>query len=104
MYRVAFKMQLLAGYATEYRERHDVLWPELQALLKDAGITGYSIFLDEDTNILFAYLTVTDQKKLADLANEPVMKKWWLHMKDIMETHADNSPVVVSLKEVFFMP
>lgn len=45
MHRVAFKMQLLAGYAAEYKKRHDALWPELQSLLKDAGISDYSIFL-----------------------------------------------------------
>ncbi len=88
-------MQLLAGFATEYKKRHDALWPELRALLKDAGISGYSIFLDGDTNTLFAYLTITDRNRLARLPNEPVMKKWWLFMKDIMETNADNSPVAI---------
>lgn len=104
MHRVAFKMQLLAGYAAEYKKRHDALWPELQSLLKDAGISDYSIFLDEDTNILFACLTVTDRNNLANLSNEPVMKKWWLYLKDIMETNADHSPVAIDLKEMFFMP
>ena len=104
MHRVAFKMKLLAGYAVEYKKRHDALWPELQALLKEAGVSDYSIFLDDDTNTLFAYLTATDTNKLAELSNEPVMKKWWLYMRDIMETNADNSPVVVDLKELFFMP
>lgn len=104
MQRVAFKMQLLAGYAVEYKKRHDALWPELQSLLKDAGVSDYSIFLDEDTNILFACLTVTDRNNLANLSNEPVMKKWWFYMKDIMETNADHSPVTVDLKEMFFMP
>jgi len=32
------------------------------------------------------------------------MQKWWAYMKDIMETHPDNSPVSMPLIKVFFMP
>jgi L-rhamnose mutarotase len=32
-----------------------------------------------------------------------IMKKWWRHMADIMETNPDNSPAIVELKEVFHM-
>ena len=56
------------------------------------------------TNNLFAYLTIDDSKKLEELANEPVMKKWWTYMKDIMETNEDDSPVTIPLKEVFYLP
>ena len=44
------------GRATEYRRRHDAIWPELKALLKRAGVSNYSIHLDAETDILFAYL------------------------------------------------
>ena len=54
MKRHAFKMKLKAGKAAEYRKRHDEIWPELVALIKDSGVSDYSIFLDEETNILFA--------------------------------------------------
>jgi L-rhamnose mutarotase len=104
MERVAFKMKLFKGCEAEYKRRHDELWPELKELLKKTGIRRYSIFLDEETNILFGYLTIDDAKKLDELPNEPVMKKWWHYMKDIMETNKDNSPVTISLKEVFYLP
>ena len=104
MQRVAFKMKLFKGYEDEYKKRHDDLWPELKELLKQAGITDYSIFLDEATNNLFAYLMIDDAKKLDELPFEPVMKKWWSYMKDIMETNEDNSPVSIPLKEVFYLP
>ena len=104
MQRVAFKMKLFAGCEEEYKQRHDALWPELQDLLQQAGIKGYSIFLDEETNILFGYLTISDTSRLDDLPRHPVMQKWWDYMKDIMETNEDNSPVNISLKEVFYLP
>ncbi len=104
MQRIAFKMKLLDGFADEYKKRHDALWPELQMLLKQAGITDYSIFLDEETNILFGYLTIEHSQKLNELLKQEIMQKWWNYMKDIMETNEDNSPVSIPLKEVFYLP
>lgn len=102
--RVAFKMKLFRGCEEEYKRRHDALWPDLHALLKETGIKDYSIFLDEETNFLFGYLTIEDASRLDELPLHPVMKKWWDYMKDIMETNEDHSPVSIPLKEVFFMP
>ena len=64
MTRVAFKMKLFPGKEAEYKKRHDEIWPELQSLLKDSGISEYSIFLDEETHSLFGVLKVTDPKNL----------------------------------------
>lgn len=102
--RLAFKMQLHPGYREEYQRRHDELWPELKALLKQSGVEHYSIFLDEETYGLFGVMTVSDETQMKDLPNHPVMKKWWFYMKDIMASNPDHSPVSVPLKEVFYMP
>ncbi len=104
MQRVAFKMKLFKGKEAEYKKRHDEIWPELKSLLKTTGIEDYSIFLDDETNILFGVLQVEDAVKLDELPHHPVMKKWWNHMSDIMETNKDNSPVSIRLKEVFHLP
>lgn len=97
-------MKLLKGFETEYKSRHDEIWPELKTLLKEAGVKDYSIFLDEETNDLFAYFTTDVDKKSDDLPSKEIMKKWWDYMKDIMETNEDNSPVSIPLKEVFYLP
>lgn len=104
MPRLAFKMKLHQGQEAEYKKRHDEIWPELAALLKTNGISNYSIFLDEETNTLFGVLDVTDEKNMDELPKHPVMKKWWAYMKDIMDSHEDNSPVSVPLKDVFYLP
>ena len=103
MKRIAFKMQLNEGKSEVYKNRHQELWPQLHQLLKDAGISEYSIFLDEETNILFAFQKVSGDQGSQDLANHPIVKKWWDFMADIMKTNSDNSPVITSLEEVFFM-
>ena len=104
MHRVAFKMQLYKGFEAEYKKRHDELWPELKALLKETGISEYSIFLDQTTNSLFGVLKAEDPKALDNLPSHAVMQKWWAYMGDIMASNPDNSPVSVPLKEVFYMP
>lgn len=102
--RIAFKMKLFPGFEVEYRKRHDEIWPELVALLKEVGISDYSIFLDEGTNSLFGVLKSENDKAREDLPAHEIMQKWWAYMGDIMESNPDNSPVSVSLKEVFYLP
>ena len=97
-------MKHFPGQVTEYKKRHNELWPELQQLLHLTGIRDYSIFLDEETLSLFGILKVEDPQALDSLPQQPIMKKWWHHMKDIMETNEDESPVSIPLKEVFYLP
>ena len=104
MQRIAFKMKLFKGCEEEYKRRHEIIWPELQQLLKETGIEDYSIFLDGETNFLFGVLKIQDSIKLEELPLQPVMKKWWAYMKDVMETNENNSPVSIPLKEVFYLP
>jgi L-rhamnose mutarotase len=102
--RVAFKMKLIKGFEAEYLKRHDEIWPDFQQLLKDSGISEYSIFLEEETGNLFGFLKIEHPVKLDELPSYPVMQKWWLYMTDIMETNPDHSPVSIPLKEVFYLP
>jgi L-rhamnose mutarotase len=103
MQRVAFKMYLNEGQKEEYKKRHDQIWPELKKLLKDAGVCEYSIFLDEETNILFAFQKVSGEGGSQDLGKTEIVQKWWKYMADIMKTNPDNSPVSVTLEEVFYL-
>ena len=104
MSRIAFKMQLRKGFEEEYQKRHDEIWPELSQLLKQAGISEYSIFLDPTTNSLFGVLKVADPINLDNLPQQEVMQRWWKYMADIMDSNPDNSPTSVPLKEVFYLP
>jgi L-rhamnose mutarotase len=103
MKRMAFKMRLNAGQKEEYRKRHNELWPDLQKLLKDSGVGNYSIFLDEETNTLFAYQEQSGENSSQDLGSTEIVKKWWKYMADIMETNPDNSPISIPLEQVFYM-
>jgi len=97
----AFTMQLKPGFEEEYKRRHDLIWPDLQALLNDSGIEEYHIFLDEKSLKLFAFQKLKASHTTQGLPQNPIVKKWWAYMADIMETHEDHSPVEIPLKEVF---
>jgi len=103
MERLAFKMYLNEGQKEKYQKRHNEIWPESKALLKDAGISEYSIFLDEETNTLFAFQKVAGDGGSQDLGQTEIVQRWWKFMSDIMKTNEDNSPVSVQLSEVFYM-
>lgn len=101
--RVAFTMKLKPGQKGEYMRRHAAIWPELTELLKEAGISEYSIFLDDDSDTLFAFQKVAGSKGSQELASHEIVQKWWNYMADIMMVNADNSPVSSPLEEVFFL-
>ncbi|WP_311136923.1 L-rhamnose mutarotase [Chryseobacterium luquanense] len=103
MKRIAFKMFLLKGFEEEYKKRHAEIWPELEDLLKESGVEDYSIFLDEETHILFGVLKCSNEIKYQNLPLQPIMQKWWEYNKDIMQTNEDNSPKSISLEEVFYL-
>jgi len=103
MQRAAFKMKLKPGTALEYKKRHDALWPELAEELRVAGVSDYSIFLDEETLTLFAVQKLSEENSVVTLHNSPIVREWWNFMSSLMEVNSDQSPVVSPLKELFHL-
>lgn len=99
----AFKMKLFEGQEAEYERRHNLLWDEMKDMIHEYGGSNYSIFLDEETNVLFGYIEIEDEKKWDASAETAICRKWWDYMADIMETNPDNSPVSINLKPVFHL-
>ena len=101
--KYAFKMKLHSGKLEEYRRRHDEIWPELVEALHEAKVRDYSIHYDDETRILFATMWRSKDHGLEALAKSELMRKWWAHMADIMETHPDNEPIATPLETIFHM-
>ena len=99
--RKAFVMSVNAGQEAEYEKRHRPIWPELEATLKNHGVVTYTIFLLPETRQLFSYVEFKDQAQWDDVAKTAVCQKWWAHMKEVMPSNPDNSPVSTELHEVF---
>ena len=103
MRRIAFVMQVHPEACDEYRRRHNPIWPELEAVLKDHGVHNYSIFLHPGTHQLFACAEIEDEARWQSIAQTPVCQRWWRSMRPLMPSNPDNSPVSVSLDEVFHL-
>jgi L-rhamnose mutarotase len=103
MIRKAFVMRVNPGAEPEYARRHNPIWPELEAVLQAHGVLSYSIFLDAESHKLFGYVEIEDEARWAAIARTEVCQRWWAHMKELMPTNADNSPVSVELREVFHL-
>ena len=101
MIRKAFLMSVNAGSEEEYERRHRPIWPELEQTLKEHGAHSYTIFLDASTRQLFGYVEIEDEERWNAIANTPICRKWWAHMKEIMPSNPDNSPIARELREVF---
>lgn len=102
--RIAYRMNLNPGQAAEYKKRHDEIWPELVEALKGAGVSDYTIWLDPETNHLFATLVRSENHTMDDLPNTEIVRKWWAMMSDVMEADSGHVPVQVDLQNVFTMP
>ncbi|MDY3091219.1 MAG: L-rhamnose mutarotase [Erysipelotrichaceae bacterium] len=98
-----FKMRVYHNCHEEYERRHNLLWPEMKEMIHNYGGRNYTIFLDKDTDTLFGYLEVEDEELWAKSADDPVCRKWWDYMADVMDTNEDNSPESIDLKEVFHL-
>jgi len=101
MVKKAFVMKLYKGMEKEYERRHGALWQEMKDMIHRYGGHNYSIYLDEKTGTLFGYIELEDETLWAKSAEDPVCRRWWDYMADIMETNPDNSPVSTDLVKVF---
>lgn len=105
MERFAWKARLLKGMKQEYIKRHDEIWPEMTALLNEAGIHNYTIWCSGDE--LFGYYEAekgVDFAAKVQAASE-IVDKWNLHMKDVMVMEIDPATgTSYRLEQVFFHP
>jgi L-rhamnose mutarotase len=99
--RKAFKMSVHKDQHAEYVRRHNPIWKDLEQTLLEHGVRSYSIFLDPTTSELFAYAEIESEERWAAVATTDACKRWWRHMRELMPSNPDDSPVSAELKEIF---
>jgi L-rhamnose mutarotase len=99
--RKAFKMSVNPDRHAEYEQRHNPIWRELEDTLVAHGVVSYSIYLDPATSELFAYAEIESEERWRAIASTAVCQRWWQHMRDVMPSNPDGSPVSGDLREVF---
>lgn len=94
-------MSIHAGADEEYERRHNPIWTELERTLLDHGVTTYSIFLDPETRDLFGYVEFDSEERWRHVASTEICRRWWRHMRALMPSNPDDSPISRDLREVF---
>lgn len=98
MYRLAWKAHV--DNIEEYKKRHDEIWPEMTAMLNEAGIHNYTIWNVGDE--LFAYLEchIDLEESMRIQRESEVAKRWTKHMEGILR-YDETTGWSVPLKQVF---
>lgn len=105
MQRVCFLLKVRPERLTEYKERHQAVWPEMLAALRETGWRNYSLFLRDD-GLLVGYLETADfAAALREMAEREVNARWQREMAPFFEAlegrGADEG--MVRLEEVFHL-
>jgi L-rhamnose mutarotase len=109
MPRVAFLLRLRPGTEEAYDQAHKEVWPEMQALLKRAGVSEYSIFRRDQ--LLFLTMQVENfEQTWATIEADPINARWQRAMAPYF---APPDPALDQLRpgerfpmmrEVFYLP
>ena len=100
MMRRAFKMRLKPGCEAIYKEKHDAVWPGVEAALLRDGVTSFSIYRSELD--LFAYIESTQPGRDPSEADQ-ITRDWWLMMEPYMEYNDDHTPKTWDLDEMYHL-
>ena len=86
MQRIGIQLKVRPDKLDEYRRLHNPIWPELAAVLKDAGLRNYTLWLAPD-GTEFGYLECDDwAAACAKLAESDVHTRWQELMQNYLET------------------
>ena len=101
MQRFTWKARVLPGMLDEYIRRHDQIWPEMTAVLNEAGIRNYTIWSAGDE--LFGYYECDDIAHASRVqAESPVVARWNAYMREVMRMEFDpETGTAVLLRQVF---
>ena len=94
-------MSVNQGRQQEYERRHNPIWRELEETLLAHGVRSYSIFIDPVTGDLFAFVEIESEEGWSAIAATEVCRRWWRHMRELMPSNPDDSPISRDLREVF---
>ena len=97
--RVCFLGRVRPERLAEYRARHEQVWPDMLAALREAGWGNYSLFLTGD-GLLVGYLETQDYQAALDrMAATEVNARWQRDMAPYF-TELDGLPPDQGFKRV----
>jgi L-rhamnose mutarotase len=105
MKRVCFVLQVRPERLDEYKERHRLVWPEMQQALRETGWGNYTLFLRPD-GLLVGYLETEDFERARDeMAKREVNARWQREMSEFFMNPPGVAPdqAMSPLEEIFHL-
>jgi L-rhamnose mutarotase len=103
--RVAFQLRLKDGMGAAYDESHRAVWPEMLALLKQVGISEYSIFRRDELLVLTMRIEDDFDAVWDRIEQDPINARWQEAMSAFfVEDHgARTGERFPMMREVFYL-
>jgi L-rhamnose mutarotase len=80
MQRMGMVIGIVPEKIVEYKALHAAVWPRVLAVLSEANVRNYTIFLREPENLLFGYWEYHGTDFAGDMkqvAADPETQRWW---------------------------
>lgn len=103
MERLCFTFEIKPGTEAEYKKRHDEIWPELVAAIKDAGQSNYSLFRRGTTVIGYVECEPDAAATFAKLADAEANARWSEWFEEIIVSPRDGDGGFERLEEVWHL-
>ena len=89
MERAGFVLKVRKDRITEYKEKHETVWPEMLDALRRRGWRNYSLFLADDGQ-LFGYVEAEEslEKSLEGMDTEEINIRWQAEFAPFFEAFA----------------
>jgi L-rhamnose mutarotase len=71
------------GRSEEYARRHAEVWPDIERLLRSAGVRTYTVYLWGE--IVFSHMELPDYERLIRIFDtDPVAQRWEREFADLL--------------------
>lgn len=103
MERACFTFEIREGTEAEYKRRHDEIWPELVAAIKDAGIRNYTLFRRGTTVMAYLECHPDIDTCFGILGETDVNARWSEWFEDIIVDLTDDNGDLFWAQEVWHL-
>jgi L-rhamnose mutarotase len=103
MERVCFTFEIYEGSEDEYKKRHDEIWPELTAAIKEAGFNNYSLFRRGTQVVGYCECEPDVATAFAKLGPHEANQRWAEWFREVIVNLTDNKGELLRMQEVWHL-
>lgn len=103
MQRICFLMEIIPGREEEYQRRHDQIWPDMVAALREAGVRNYSLFRRGTTVVAYAECHPDAATAFGNVGATEVNRRWAQWFEDVLAEHTDADGDLIEANEVWHL-